>query len=130
MMRDDAYEAGSLLNTKQTQVKVSVNHQIASEFKKACAASKVSMAAVLSQFMVGYYNGKVKSKATQDYSTRRKRKACVKRIILELEQLKAAEEHLIDKAPENLQDAPVYETADYYVSLYDEVIDQLREMVL
>jgi hypothetical protein len=87
------------------------------------------MAAVISWFMVDYYNGKVESKTTPDYSTRRKRRVCVKRIILELERLRAAEEHLIDNAPENLRDAPVYETAEHYVSLYDEVIDQLGEMV-
>jgi hypothetical protein len=87
------------------------------------------MTAVLSQFMVDYYNGKAKSKTAPDYSTRRKRKVCVKRIISELQRLKAAEERLIDNAPENLLDAPVYETAEYYISLYDEVIDQLGEMV-
>ena len=112
-----------------TQVKVSVDLQIASDFKKACAAADVSMAAVLSRFMSDYSNSKVKSKAAPDYATRRKRKAAVKHIILELQQLRAAEEHLIDNAPENLQSAPIYETADEYISVLDEVIDQLGGMV-
>ena len=129
-MRDDINETGNISNTKYSQVKVSIDHQIASAFKKACAASNVSMAAVISRFMVDYYNCKVEIKVTPDYSTRRKRRVCVKRIISELERLRAAEEHLIDNAPENLQDAPMYETAEYYVSLYEEAINQLGEMVL
>ena len=115
---------------KLTQVKVSVDHQIAAAFKQACAASNVSMASVLSRFMADYSNGTVKSKAAPGYETRRKRRAAVKGIINDLEQLKAAEERLIDNAPVNLRDAPVYETAEQYISAYDDIIDQLGEMVL
>jgi hypothetical protein len=88
------------------------------------------MAAELTQFMADYSNSLVKRKAAPDYTTRRKRRATVKRMISELEQLRAAEEHLLGNAPENLQDAPVYETAVEFISLYDEVIDLLGAMVL
>jgi len=115
--------------SKLTQIKVSVAPQIATAFKQACAASNVSMAAELTQFMADYSNSLVKRKAAPDFTTRRKRRAYVKRMISELEQLSAAEEHLLDNAPENLQDALVYETAAEYISLYDEVIDLLRAMV-
>ena len=115
--------------SKLTQVKVSVDPQIASAFKQACAASNISMAAELARFMADYSNSLVKHKAVPDYTTRRKRRAVVKRIISELGQLKAAEERLLDSAPENLQGSQVYETADEYISIYDDVIDQLGEMV-
>jgi len=114
---------------KHTQVKVSVDPQVASAFKKACAAADVSMAAVLSRFMADFSDGIVKAKPVPDYSTRRKRRAAVKHIISELGRLRAAEGRLLDSAPENLQDAPIYETADQYMSIFDDVIDQLGEMV-
>ena len=34
---------------------------------------------------------------------------------------------MTDNATENLQDAPVYESANHYVSLYDKVIDMLGD---
>ena len=114
---------------KLTQVKVSVDPHIAACFKQACATANISMAAELSRFMDDYSNGSVKRRAAPDYTTRRKRRAVVKRIISELELLRAAEEHLLANAPENLQDAPIYETADEFISIYDDVIDQLGVMV-
>jgi len=122
-------KAGILSKAKYTQVKVSVDPQSASTFKAACAAAGVSMAAELSRFMADYSDGLVKRKAALDCTTRRKRRTIVRRIIMELGQLKAAEECLINNAPENLQDALIYETAEYYVSVYEDVIDQLGDMV-
>ena len=122
-------QANARQAVKLTQVKVSVDHRTAAAFKQACAASNVSMAAVLSRFMADYSNGTVKSKAAPGYETRRKRRAAVKGIINDLERLKAAEERLIDNAPENLRDALVYETAEQYISAYEDIIDQLGEMV-
>lgn len=114
---------------KLTQVKVSVEPQIAIAFKRACAAANVSMAAELSKFMVDYANGSVKSRVAPDYTTRRKRRTATKRIIMELEQLKAAEEYLLNHAPVNLQGAPTYETAEDYISIFDDVIGLLKVMV-
>ncbi|MDR2614954.1 MAG: hypothetical protein LBC28_00075, partial [Oscillospiraceae bacterium] len=59
----------------------------------------------------------------------RKRRSAVKRIILELEQIKAAEERLVDNAPENLQDAPVYEIAGEYIDALEDAIASLLSMV-
>ena len=129
-MGTGANNAVILPQAKYTQVKVSVASQTASAFKEACAASGVSMAAELSKFMADYSNGLAKHKAALDYTTRRKRRAIVKRIIMELGQLMAAEQRLIDNAPENLQDSPVYETAEDYISVYEDIIGQLGDMVL
>ena len=70
-----------------------------------------------------------RSRDAPGYTTRRKRLTVIKRIIAELEELKSAEERLIDNAPENLQDAPIYETAAEYISIFEDVIDQLRGIV-
>jgi methylase of polypeptide subunit release factors len=110
-----------------TQVKVAVDPELASSFKAACMISNVSMASKLSEFMAEY-SGIVrqnKNKTSPDYSTRRKRRAAIKHILLELEQIKAEEERFIDNAPANLQSAPAYETADECVSALDEAIEQL-----
>ena len=113
------------LHAKLTQVKVSVDHGIAAAFKAACETSNVSMAAELSRFMADYANASVNRRAATDYSTRRKRRAIVKRILIDLEHMKLAEERLRDNAPENLQDAPVYEAAEEYIEALDEAIAQL-----
>ena len=120
-----AYQADTRMQAKLTQVKVSVDPHIASAFKEACAVSNISMAAELTRFMTDYSNSLMKDRDAPGYSTRRKRRTIIKRIITELEQLKAAEERLVDNAPENLQDAPIYEAAGEYISIFDDVIDQL-----
>lgn len=117
------------MKTALTQVKVSVPADKASAFKCACAAANVSMASVIAHFMADYANCKPKPNAAPDCSTRRKRRATVKRILFELEQLKAAEERLVCNAPENLKDAPVYESADEYISALEEAIVLLGTMV-
>jgi hypothetical protein len=121
--------ANNRSHAKLTQLKVSVDPAIASAFKAACMSSNVSMVAELSQFMLDYAKCEVKHKAAPDYSTRRKRRVIVKRILHELEEIKLAEECLISNAPENLQEAPIYETAHDYISALEESIDQLSSMV-
>ncbi|MCL2427064.1 MAG: hypothetical protein FWD05_12110, partial [Oscillospiraceae bacterium] len=94
-----------------------------------CVAANVSMASELSHFMINYSKGMITRKDALDFSTRRKRRAIVKRIISELEQLKDAEEDLIDNAPENLREAPVYTLTDHFISILDDAINLLQEMV-
>jgi hypothetical protein len=112
------------------QVKIAVNPELASSFKAACAVTNVSMAGKLSEFMAEYSGmiRQTKSKTSPDYSTRHKRRAAIKRILLELEQIRVEEERFIDNAPENLQSAPVYETVGEYVSVLDEAIEQLESI--
>ena len=115
---------------KYTQVKIAIDPEIASAFKTTCNSEDISMASVLSQFMTNY-SKKIKKgivKTPPDYSTRRKRRTALKRIILELEQIKTGEEVLFYNAPENLQTAPIYEYAEQYISVLDEVIEQLESI--
>jgi len=106
--------------SKLTQVKVSVDPQIASAFKQACAATNISMAAELTRFMADYSGNSVKRKAASAYSTRRQRRTAIRKIIKDLEQMKSFEERVRDNTPENLQASYAYEaTEDAVVSLED-----------
>lgn len=120
-----------MMNTaaKYTQVKVSVDPSIASAFKGACAASNVSMASVLTQFMAGYANSTMAKKKPQpDYSTKRQRRAAIQKISLQLEQIRSCEEDYRDRIPENLQGSAAYESAEEFVSFLDEAIDALNSV--
>jgi hypothetical protein len=119
------------MGSRYRQLKITVDAELASSFKAACAAAGASMAGKLSQFMAESSGAAREGRPAPapDYSTRRKRRAALRRIVSELEQIKAAEERLIDNAPENLRDAPMYEVADHYVSVLDDVIGQLEDMV-
>jgi len=109
----------------KTQMKVSVDTGLASSFKTACIASNVLMANVISEFMSGYVNAAAKKKPTQDYSTRRKRRASIKLIIKQLEQIKDGEERYMENMPENLHGSALYDAAEEYISLIDEAVSLL-----
>ena len=63
--------------------------------------------------------------ATQDYSTRRKRKTAINHMVSQLECISAAEAACRDNIPLNLQNSDAYDTADSYIDLLDEAIDIL-----
>jgi len=110
---------------KHTQVKVSVEPGIASAFKETCAATNVSMAAVLGEFMASYAKCPVKLKTELDFSTRRRRRAVVKGIIGQLELLKTWEETVLDNTPENLQGSDAYGVTEEAIASLEEAIDAL-----
>jgi len=114
------------LRATYTQVKVSVDCEIASAFKEACAASNVSMAAELSRFMVDYSGCLVKRKVAPDYTTRRRRRTAIKTIIKQLEQIKANEETSLNNMPENLQSSEAYDVAEEAVASLEEAIEVLN----
>jgi hypothetical protein len=113
--------------TNHTQVKVSVSSEIADAFKKACAASHISMAAVLSHWMTDYANTSAKQPSAPDYSTRRRRRAAIKTILKQLEQMKACEESVGDNMPENLGIFAAYDAAEEAVSSLEAAIEALAE---
>ena len=117
------------------QIKVSVHPEIAKAFKAACAAADVSMAGELSRFMAGYAAVKaadqaavIKTRDADSVSTMKKRRKTVRAVTGLLEQVRDAEELFIGNAPENLQSAPIYENAEQYLSVLDDVIVQLGEI--
>jgi len=101
-MDTDPSPSGGNPKAKYTQIKVSVDPKIASAFKEACAAYKVSMAAELSWFMADFASSPVKRKTAPDYSTRRRRRTAIRAIIKDLELMRACEENVRHNMPKNL----------------------------
>jgi len=120
---------------KYTQIKAYVKPEIAAAFKTACAAAGVSMAGELSRFMADYaavtvanHVINIKTERTDSVSTMKMRRKTVRTVAGLLEQVRDAEERFINNAPENLHSAPIYENAGQYVSVLDDVIEQLGEI--
>jgi len=112
-----------------TQVKITVTKEVASAFKSACATQNVSMASTLTQFMVDYSNiASTKKKASPDYSTKRKRRAAIKKINLQLEQIKMFETSYCNNIPDNLQGSVFFENAEEFISCLDSAIDALSSI--
>jgi phosphoenolpyruvate carboxylase len=111
-----------------TQVKAHVNPQIAAEFKAACMASGVSMAEKLSQFMSEYSGMKAKGKTQKIYAKKRQRRAAIKLIISQLEDIKNAEENSLNNTPESFHGTEAYETAEHCVSQLEEAIELLTSI--
>jgi MinD-like ATPase involved in chromosome partitioning or flagellar assembly len=107
------------------QLKVSVNQTIVSNFKNACAASNVSMAVKLSEFMADYSNTMVDGQPVHDYSTKRQRRSAIKKIVKQLEQVRDCEQDYSDRIPENLQNSSVYNRAEEFLEYVDAAIDAL-----
>jgi len=106
-------------------VKVSIEKDVALAFKDACATSNISMAGKLSQFMAEYSNIVMRKKPITDYKTRRQRRTAIKKIIVQLEEIKSFEERYRDNIPENLQGSINYETTEEYISMMEEAIELL-----
>ena len=114
------------------QVKVSVAPDVAATFKTACAASNVSMAGKLSQLMSEYsglvHDGAAGVAEQLDCSTRRKRREAVNHTILLLCSVRDGENGFLDRAPDNLKSAPIYDSAEEIVSQLDESIEALESL--
>jgi hypothetical protein len=108
------------------QVKVSVPVYIAHAFKDTCAAYSVSMAALITKLMADASGvNRTSAKEDPDYSTRKRCRAAIVSIIKQLEDIKAYEERYRDNIPENLQKSVVYEAAEQYIEMLEEIIDIL-----
>ena len=117
------------MSIQTKQVKITVTAELAIAFKEACIASKVSMAETLSRFMSEYSKTTVQEPSSlPDYTTKRQRRAAVKKIIKQLEQIMASEERCRDNIPENLQGSIVFENAEESVTCYEEAIESLSSL--
>jgi len=113
------------------QVKVSVSAEVASAFKKACMDTGVSMACKLSQYMAEYSNIALANTVVRpDYSTKRRRRAAIRKVIRVLEHIKISEEQYRDNIPENLQGAPCYERSEEFIANLESAIDSLVDIEL
>jgi hypothetical protein len=114
-----------------TQIKVSVDPVIASNFKAACIDSGISMAMVLSDFMCAF-SGAPKLKdvslsKNDSLSSRRLRRIRTKHLIHDLVLVKAAEQSYRDNIPPNLQNSQRFDNADLAVTSLDDAIDLLLD---
>jgi len=127
MMTEHTAIQPGLYNSTQRcrQVKFSVDSEIASAFKKACADSNVSMASAISRFMADFSNLAAAGDSPPEYATRKQRRAAIRSIAGQLEKIKLCEESYRDRIPENLQNSVFYDNADVLVSSLDEAIDSL-----
>ena len=109
-----------------TQVKVSVQPEIAEAFKAKCAAAGVSMASELSNFM----RTNQPRKKELDVSTRRKRRKALVNVILQVEAITDAEIEYKDNIPINLQNSERYEAAYEAVLALEEALCILNNVYI
>jgi hypothetical protein len=102
-----------------TQIKVSVQPEIAAEFKKKCQAKGVSMASEISRFM------SKENRKPDICSTRKRRRKAVFSVIAQLEEIRDAEKECWDNIPINLQNGDAYEAAGQACSALDEALESL-----
>ena len=102
-----------------TQVKVSVQPEIAEAFKKKCQAKGVSMASEIARFM----SGEIKKADT--CSTRGRRRKALVSVIAQLEKICDAETQYWHKIPINLQSGDAYESAEQAANAMEEALGLL-----
>jgi len=130
-MGSAANQAKTRWNAKKyRQVKFSIDPDIAAAFKAACSAAGSSMAGAVSQFMAEYSKAAKACKAPTgaDFSTRKKRRQAVSRMISQLEQIMDAEEGYMEAIPENLRNSVRYESAEESISSMEDALDKLAEI--
>jgi adenine specific DNA methylase Mod len=104
-----------------TQIKVSVQPEIAAKFKAKCQVKGVSMASEISRFMSN------ESKKTDTCSTRQKRRKALGSVILLLEEICDAEKEYWDNIPINLQNGERYEAAEQAYTAMEEALGLLHQ---
>jgi hypothetical protein len=111
-------------NSHYTQVKVSVQPEIAAKFKAKCQTKGVSMASELSRFMSG---DNKRDKPKDISSTRQKRRKALVEVITQLEEICYAEKDYWDNIPINLQNGERYEAAEQAYSAMEEALALLYQ---
>jgi hypothetical protein len=104
-----------------TQIKVSVQPEIATKFKAKCQTKGVSMASEISRFMSG------ENKKPDICSTRQRRRKALVSVITQLEEIFYAEKQYWDNIPINLQNAPAYEAAEQAATAMEEALGLLYQ---
>ena len=115
-------EAKQRWNTAHyTQVKVSVQPEIAAAFKKKCQEKGVSMASEIARFMSG------ENKKTDPCSTRQRRRKALISVIMQLEAICDAETQYWHNIPINLQNGERYEAAEQAATAMEEAVALLYQ---
>lgn len=113
--------------SQYTQVKVSVRPELAAAFKAVCASNGTSLTSTISSFMETYCNVNApKNGYSPNLSTKRQRRATVRRVLEQLQRILDNEENYKDNIPENLQGSEAFLMAEYCVELVGEAIEALE----
>ena len=112
------------------QIKVSVYPEIADAFKTACAAAGVSMASELARFMTEYSEVPIakKTAAANKALSKKKRRNTVRALILQLEQVREAEEESMDNTPENFRKSDNFAASEESLAKLEEAIEILENI--
>jgi hypothetical protein len=115
--------------SRYTQVKVSIEPELAKAFKARCAAKGVSVASEISRFMSSETGGGrfPKPRPPDPYATRQKRRRALKALVDQLEAIMDAEQRYLDAIPDNLQGSRHYDEAEQAVSAFEEAMTSLAE---
>jgi hypothetical protein len=139
LMADSRHKSRQRWNASHyTQVKISINPNIADAFKSACAADGVSMAGVISRFMADYTaerggacapSQEPKAVDVSDrYKTRKARRSAVKTIAVMLNDMLTAEERYFNNVPVNLHGSKWHEASETSIAIMQEIINLMKDI--
>ena len=111
-----------------TQLKLSLNPEIAAAFKQSCLAKEVSMASEITRFMTENSAGADSSKSSQSVAvaTRLQRRKAVKHILDLLGSIIDAETQYMENIPQNLRNSRNYDIAEQSLDALEEALDLLE----
>ena len=114
-----------------TQVKLSVNPEIAATFKASCFKKGVSMASEITRFMVGESDfanpsDTDSSKSSVAVGTRAQRRKAAKHILELLGHIIDAETQYMDNMPQNLRNSRNYDMAEQSLASLEGAFESLE----
>jgi antitoxin component of RelBE/YafQ-DinJ toxin-antitoxin module len=112
---------------EHTQVKVSVDSDVASAFKAYCKDSGLTITGELSRFMASCVKSAAADPSPLKTGTRGARRKAVNAVICTLRRICDAEAAYLDNIPENLRSGAACEASDLSVEALGEAIDILTE---
>jgi hypothetical protein len=112
--------------TKYSQIKVSVDPDVASCFRAYCRDSGLSLAGELSRLMSSCSKSSA-NPAILPIASRRQRRNAVNAILLALRRIRDAEDAYRSNIPENLQSGPAFEASEVSVDALSDAIDILSD---
>jgi hypothetical protein len=115
-----------------SQIKVSVEKELASAFREACANEKASAASVVKAFMREYLGRERPDAAPVPRgepraSTRGERRKEVRAAVSKLTRVRDEEEAYMGNIPDNMQGGARFEAAAQTVAMLDDALDALQE---
>jgi hypothetical protein len=114
--------------TKDRQLKISIERDLAETFKASCETRGVSMASEISRFIREVSDRSLPSPKVIPYNTatRRHRRDAVAKVTASLRAIADAEESYKENIPENLKGGAAYDAAASAVDALEEVISFLE----